>query len=64
MISVTNGAQVALSRHDLSAGPVVATLAVITLLAIVAVLALTYVMHLRDRQPRAPSTARGDRPEC
>lgn len=39
-----------LSRGGISAGPVVATLAIITLVAVVAVLALAYLMHLRDRR--------------
>jgi hypothetical protein len=43
-------ATVTLSRHDVSAGPVVGVLAVLTLLAIVAVLTVAYVMHLRDRR--------------
>jgi hypothetical protein len=39
-----------LPRAGVSAGPVVATLAVITLVAIVTVLAVAYLMHLRDRR--------------
>jgi uncharacterized membrane protein len=39
-----------LSRQGVSAGPVVAMLAVITLVAIVAVLTMAYVMHRRDRR--------------
>ncbi|MDQ1391910.1 MAG: hypothetical protein QOF30_887 [Acidimicrobiaceae bacterium] len=39
-----------LTRRGVSAGPVVAMLAVITLVAIVGVLAVAYLMHLRDRR--------------
>jgi hypothetical protein len=50
MIAISDAARVTLSRHNLSAGPVVGILAGLTLLAIVAVLALAYLMHLRDRR--------------
>jgi hypothetical protein len=39
-----------LSRQGVSAGPVVAMLAVITLIAVVSVLATAYVMHRKDRR--------------
>jgi hypothetical protein len=39
-----------LTRQGVSAGPVVAMLAVITLVAVVAVLAAAYLMHLKDRR--------------
>jgi hypothetical protein len=41
---------VSLTRHNLSAGPVVGVLAVLTLLAVLTVLAFAYLMHLRDRR--------------
>lgn len=50
MTFAAEAARVSLSRHDLSAGPVVGILAGLTLVAIVAVLAMAYVMHLRDRR--------------
>jgi uncharacterized membrane-anchored protein len=42
-------AATSLSRQGVSAGPVVAMLAVITLIAVIAVLAVAYLMHLKDR---------------
>ncbi|MDQ1356906.1 MAG: hypothetical protein QOF20_488 [Acidimicrobiaceae bacterium] len=39
-----------LTRQGVSAGPVVAVLAVITLVAIIGVVAMAYLMHLRDRR--------------
>jgi len=47
---LASGAQGSLSRQGVSAGPVVATLAVITLVVILAVLAMAYLMYLRDRR--------------
>jgi hypothetical protein len=44
------GVQVPLTREGVSAGPVVAMLAVISLVAVVAVIAAAYVMYLRDRR--------------
>jgi hypothetical protein len=43
-------ASASLPRHDLSAGSVVAVLALITLAALAAVLALSYAMYLRNRR--------------
>jgi hypothetical protein len=43
-------ASATLPRQGVSAGPVVAALAVITLIAVIAVLAVAYLMHLRDRR--------------
>jgi hypothetical protein len=39
-----------LTREGVSAGPVVATLAVISLAVVIAVLLVAYLMHLRDRR--------------
>jgi hypothetical protein len=39
-----------LTRQGVSAGPVVAMVAVITLVAILTVLAAAYFMHLKDRR--------------
>jgi hypothetical protein len=50
VIAVVEGAHTSFTRHDLSAGPVVAILAVVILLTILAVFALAYVMYLRDRR--------------
>jgi uncharacterized membrane-anchored protein len=50
VLAVPDGAHASLTRHDLSAGPVVAMLGVITVLAIVTVLAVAYLMYLRDRR--------------
>jgi hypothetical protein len=50
VIAVVEGAHASLSRHDLSAGPVVAVLAFVTVLTILAVFALAYAMYLRDRR--------------
>jgi hypothetical protein len=43
-------ASASLPRQGVSAGPVVAILAVITLVAVITVLAMAYLMHLRDRR--------------
>ncbi|HEX3425973.1 MAG TPA: hypothetical protein VHT30_07570 [Acidimicrobiales bacterium] len=50
MIALSHAGTVTLSRHDLSAGPVVGILAALVILAILSVLAVTYLMHLRDRR--------------
>jgi hypothetical protein len=50
VIAVVEGAHASLSRHDLSAGPVVAVLAFVTVLTVLAVFALAYAMYLRDRR--------------
>jgi len=50
MLRLLPSARVPLTRQTVSAGPVVITLAVITLVAVLAVLAIAYVMHLRDRR--------------
>jgi len=39
-----------LTREGVSAGPVVATLAVLALVVVIAVLAVAYFMHLKDRR--------------
>jgi hypothetical protein len=51
MVTLVAGtASDSLTRQGVSAGPVVAMLAVITLVVIVGVLAVAYLMHLRDRR--------------
>ena len=50
VVAASLAATVTLSRHDVSAGPVVGVLAVLILLAIATVLTVAYVMHLRDRR--------------
>ena len=47
---LTSAAHQSLVRQGASAGPVVATLAVITLVVVIAVLAMAYLMYLRDRR--------------
>jgi hypothetical protein len=47
---LTTAAHQSLARQGVSAGPVVATLAVITLVVVLAVLATAYLMYLRDRR--------------
>jgi hypothetical protein len=49
-VNILASAQGSLTRQGVSAGPVVATLAVITLVVILAVLAMAYLMYLRDRR--------------
>ncbi len=50
VIAVIAAAHATFSRHNPSAGPVVALFAVITLVALSAVLAMSYLIHLRDRR--------------
>jgi heme/copper-type cytochrome/quinol oxidase subunit 4 len=49
-VKIVAAAQNALTRQGVTAGPVVAMLAVITLAVILAVLAVAYFMYLRDRR--------------
>lgn len=50
MTYVVAASHTSLTRQGATAGPVVATLALVTLAVVLAVLGLAYVLYLRDRR--------------